>query len=203
MKDLKEARNLKNHHSTIDWDFSEVRWELSSTQYVSPPTSLACTAGVKTFILCRLANSLCLPQGRMVFCVYPGAYDMPLMSFRNQAPLGSSSYENCYSIYYIDNTRIRLAFYLDGVRNNLPWWDINMPGLAWHKLRVTWWNGVDPTNTPALCVELEREEDGEWVSYGILYDTENRWAESEVNRCGPAFISVGSYHDDTEIWIPT
>ncbi|GAI25646.1 unnamed protein product, partial [marine sediment metagenome] len=74
----------------------------------------------------------------------------------------------------------------------------------WNHYRVHWYNGVKPDVGPAICVDLYREVAGEWQQEGItMYDTNNRWADSETNRCGlegTPWLLNSAWFDDTEIW---
>lgn len=190
-------------YSVSDWDFQTANWMLSNTQYHSPPTSIITTVPVlPNVILCRVADTLVLPVGRMVWWSYNQGEYAAWVTFRNQAPLGSASRQNCYRLYAISTATIWLYSVEDGVEYWGDTWTAIWEKNKWEHWRLTWWNGVNEQNTPALCVELEHEIAGEWVSAGILYHTANLWKDSAINRCGILIEQYMFYHDDTEIWIP-
>jgi len=96
---------------------------------------------------------------------------------------------------------------LDRLYNGAPtiigFWSVQTDLSTWYRWRLTFWNGATPDNIPALVVKLEREEAGEWVDYGNVYDTTPVWGDSAVNRLGLFIHGTWSWHDDTEIWVPT
>lgn len=191
------------HHSTTDWDFQNANWLLTAQQYISAPTSIRAIVAAGLYVLSRLAGAQCLPQGRMIACTYAtSVHTMYFLTFRNQAALGSASSTNCYLLYRNSATTIRLNRMVGGVSTLIGTWTTTHTLNAWHRYRITWWNGVNEQNQPALACELEQEIGGEWVSRGILYDTANQFKDSATNRCGIGLTQVDNFQDDTEIWIP-
>ncbi|MBA7542159.1 hypothetical protein ES705_34478 [subsurface metagenome] len=199
------------HHSVVDWDFESgaTNRSLSATKYVSAPTSLCMLEpGSTTFrptILCRHPDTLCLPQGEVRNWEYGYYYIKYMANFRNQAPLGSANYTNCYEIF-MSAAVISLDRYLAGVYSRRD----STVGVAysnqWAHYRIFWYNGETPGHVPALCVDVYREITGEWVKSGnTLYDTHNSFKDSAINRAGfRAYSKYNNpqYWDDTEIWGP-
>ncbi|GAI64428.1 unnamed protein product, partial [marine sediment metagenome] len=86
-------------HSTADWDFQTAYWKLDLTRFYSPPSSLITTYHIENTVLSRLAQAQNMAQGRLVWrCYSVGTFAM-LVSFRNQAPLGSANQDNNYYLY--------------------------------------------------------------------------------------------------------
>lgn len=198
------------HHTLADWDFqhgAENR-SLSADYFISPPTSLKFVSGNGTWlstVLCRIPATLCLPQGELrtwnrslLGGFYPAV-------FRNQAALGTADPKNCY-ILYATAGRIYLFRIIDEASVNVDNTVCTTYLDQWMHHRSFWYNGFTPGEVPALCVDFYQEIAGEWVKEGdTLYDTMNKWADSEINRCGFRDYLVGannSYRDDTEIWGP-
>lgn len=189
-------------HSVSDWDFQTTNWALSNAHFVSPPTSLHGTGDILYAILCRKPKSLLLPEGRFVFSLYCSGAVTSTIIFRNQAPLGTA---NLYNNYEVRVHPVAWAYFLvrvDGYPEQIGTWLVHSLTGQWAEFRLTWWNGVDLQNNPALATELERKEDGVWVSYGIVYDPDNRWKDSAINRVGVGNLNPYNWFDDTEIWIP-
>lgn len=138
----------------------------------------------------------------MVVNINIPAHFASFMNFRNQAALGTANHVNCYYLQANPANVVLFNYYLALTSFNIGQWAADTTLNAWLKYRVTWWDGVDLMNNPALAVELEVWEAGDWASKGVLYDPNNRWSGLPVNRCGPVLRPALGYHDDTEIWIP-
>lgn len=189
-------------HSVSDWDFSDAKWQLSAAHFVTPPTSLTGIAPWLDNALARPAQSLVLPEGKMATQMYlDGTYAFDI-AFRYQSALGDASAKDCYLVHFFTTGNIWLRYRIAGVTSGIAYWPVNCTPNTWEKWRLTWWNGSDPRNNPALAVRLERYVADAWVSYGDLYDTNNRWKDSGMNRCGFSFLFSHVWIDDTEIWIP-
>lgn len=198
------------HHTLADWDFSAgaVGRSLSTDYFISAPTSLKIQTvnGSHTQgILCRIPATLCLPEGEVRHwhrCLMDYAYPA---TFRNQAPLGTSNYLNCYLIHMFSGSTA-LYLWRAGVPERRDYTDGFHPPDGWRHFRVVWYNGKNPTEQEALCVDIYIEDAGEWVKLGdTLYDTLNWFKDSAVNRCGTVLIvhtGKPAYQDDTEIWGP-
>lgn len=191
------------HHTVGDWDKPAAGWELDTDNYISPPSSLYFFLNAPHAFLCRLAGSLCLPSGRLVTYVRPFFLDDYWLTFRNQATLGTEEVKDCYLIATDRTSRIEFGKRVNNVYTLLAEWVTTWTIGIWQRVRVTWWTTYDDMNTPSLAVHLEVWEDEAWADKGIKYDTDNLWADSEVNRCGLASFHSGIGWDDTEIWKPT
>lgn len=198
-----------NHHTVADWDFTPgTHRELSDALCISPPTSLLIrqTNGdtARPAILCRIAETLCIAQGEVRTWHWTWNYTRDFrLPFRNQHPLGGASYSNCYN-WRITGAWAYLFRTIADADTLIGQFTVSWPQSEWNHWRTVYWNGADPAGNPALCVQLFREVAGEWVQQGeTLYDTQNQWADSEINRSGIGCwtdAAAGHYFDDTEIW---
>ena len=207
----KTSKPAAGHFSVSDWDVdSPVPCSLSSTQYVSPPTSRYCLEAASVWRiahhLCRIAATQCLPQGRWItyIRIVSGSHEVAL--FRNQAALGSANHDNCYYVH-VGPAGFYLRRMIGGATSyTWPTYEWTSPDGQWHHYRVDWWNGTLADGTPCLCVEVFKEITGEWVLQGErMTDTTNQWKDSEINRVGfriNAGYGDGAYFDDSEIWAP-
>ncbi|MBA7667109.1 hypothetical protein ES703_75194 [subsurface metagenome] len=199
-----------DHHTLADWDFEngDTYRFLSDVQFVSSPTSLLYWRPFGSFltvILCRIPATLCLPQGELRTWIYPEGSFFTLFVFRNQAAFGSSNDENCYAIRIYGNL-VQFNYWLNHLNYPISQTSCHYFLNQWTHYRLVWYNGKTPAEQEALCVDFYYEVAGEWVKEGdTMYDTANRWKDSEVNRCGyHPYITGGDhlYCDDTEIWGP-
>ncbi|MBA7642498.1 hypothetical protein ES703_50193 [subsurface metagenome] len=199
------------HHSVSDWDFEHgaTNRSLSAAQFISPPTSLRIleptTATFMDVILCRVPATQCLPQGEVRSWVHSYYRNLHVAQFRNQKPLGSANQNNGYQIYLAMNVA-SLGRYINNVYSERDSTTCETFVSTWTRYRVVFWNGTTPGDVAALCVNLYREVAGEWVQEGsTMYDTDNSWADSEINRIGFRARSTYNhpqYWDDTELWAP-
>ncbi|GAH62811.1 unnamed protein product [marine sediment metagenome] len=198
------------HHSIVDWDFQQdgTGRSLDAAYYISPPTSLKLfqfDALWSEAILCRIPDTLVLPQGEFRTWFRKGIARLIPCLFRNQAPLGTSNGWDCYRIY-LTGGFAQLERWDDGAPHYWTFTPCIIPINEWVHFRVFWYNGKTPAEREALCVDIYLEIDGQWVKQGdTLYDTLNKWKDSAINRCG--FFGWGydpyiEWWDDTEIWGP-
>lgn len=205
-------RTFVQHHSVSDWDFQDsLIYSLTPIYYISPPTSLKLERRggypAEGAVLCRIATTQNLPQGRVITAGRK-AYDANnfKVTFRNQAPLGSSAMNNCY-MATLEKTRWLLHSYIDGTPTIIGTQAATSDPGTWEFLRITWWNGMTPAGEEALAVTMEKYIAGEWVKQGdTIYHEANLWKDSEINRCGLSCYVIGAdyyvWYDDTEIWGP-
>lgn len=202
------------HHSLTDWDFQFPNGErsLDPVDYISPPSSLKfgpVAAAYYCTILCRIPATQCLPQGEFrAWFRTDENYFIPAM-FRNQAPLGSADWNNCYMIsQYFEPTGYLIRLHrrradVDSIRDTTYGYHAFN---EWIHYRTFWYNGKNPAEQDCLCVECFREVAGEWVKLGdTLYDTSNYFKDSAINRVGHhASVHAPTYvnFDDSEIWGP-
>lgn len=190
------------HHSVGDWDKLVVNWRLDTGLYISPPSSLHFFTAGNACFLCRLADALNLPAGRIITYLYLEWIDNYMLTFRNQAPLDSANLSNTYLIVDINWNHIGLAKRVNDVYTLIGQLAWVKSYATWYRIRITWWTTYDDQNNASLAVHFEREVAGEWVSLGVLYDGDNLWHDSDTNRCGPAVSTSYVHFDDTEIWKP-
>lgn len=192
------------HHSASDWDHGHPNWFLDATYFVSPPSSLATNCTLWKCHLCRIGGTQCLPQGRIVcsfFMTHPGKAIWP---FRSQQPLGQANLDNCYYLSLRNNyNECRLFRRVAGLLTQVGNWDWQPAAFTWHKLQITWCNGLTPGGADALAVNLQRWNTDHWVDLGEVFDTINLWKDSPTNRLGVGGEYLWTRYDDTEIWKKT
>ncbi len=204
------GKNAAAHHSIADWDFEhgDTYRFLSDDYYISPPTSLKHYTAVDWFgdaILCRIPATLVLPQGEVRTWLRKPDGAIFVAIFRCQTVLGTSNFHNGYGIAIFNNIAMlrREIGDVGTTRDTTPCY---MAYNQWIHYRVFWYNGKTPGEQDALCVDIYREIAGEWVKEGeTMYDTDNSWKDSELNRCGLVAICEpgwSTWFDDTEIWGP-
>ena len=199
------------HHSVSDWDFTAgCVYALDTAQYVSAPRCLrvggAGGSDMRSIFLCRTSATRNLPQGRVSSWHRGQNYNvLTAYPFRSQAPLGSATIANMYIVTITFNSW-DLSKYVGGVLTPITEFERQRAGDTWYHDRVTWWNGVTPENDAAITVMLESYIEGEWVQQDDwVYDTDNLWKDSAINRCGIGSMEDAEYYnwiDDTEIWAP-
>ncbi|MBA7589258.1 hypothetical protein ES708_31339 [subsurface metagenome] len=198
------------HHTLTDWDFQygAAGRLLDNSTYISEPTSLkmfTTNGRMRSAILCRIPGTLVLPQGEVRTWIRVTRPNYCPAMFRNQSPLGNPTFLNCYYIW-LAYTTASLHRFVDGADTGVAYTTCYTVALTWVHYRTFWYNGKTPGDVPALCVDLYREIAGEWSKMGdTLYDTDNMWKDSEINRTGVwAWVADNEdeWYDDTEIWGP-
>ncbi|MBA7683869.1 hypothetical protein ES703_92255 [subsurface metagenome] len=201
---------LVPHHTITDWDFKDgsTARSLANDYFVSAPTSLKYVwppGYWETVVLCRIPGTLCLPQGELRTWVRTTSAFQYLCTFRNQAALGSANVLNCYNTYLSGN-RLYWHRQVAGVETFVEWTASFTRTNEWVHYRFVWYIGLTPGEETALCLDHYRDIAGEWVKLGeTMYDTQNLWVDSEINRCGfQPFVGYTwtDWFDDTEIWGP-
>lgn len=197
------------HHSVVDWDFRTGTVKVLYTDfYVSAPSCLLIyrsNGGIDyPAVLCRIAETLCIAQGEVR--TWHRANDRTrsfFLFFRNQHALGGADYENSY-LWAITGDWAYLSRYIGGVPVEIGHFAVSWANNEWNHWRTVYWNGKTLAGEDALAVDLYKKVAGEWVQQGeTLYDTENQWADSEINRSGiGCWTQYGKVHwfDNTEIW---
>jgi hypothetical protein len=195
-------RKVKAHYSTSDWDFGSTQWALDTVDYVSSPSSIEGTGPSICDILCRIATTLCLPQGAIITQVLSGFDSVPCLIFRSQAALDTADNENDYVLKLFNSETVKLYRRVATIATLIGAFSYTMP-TSWTKVKVIWWNSYNLQNVACLAVRFLVYESGDFVQKGDdLYDTDNGWAASSVNRVGVEVNwSTGNF-DDTEIWCP-
>lgn len=200
---------IANHHSVADWDFTAGTCkELTTGWFVSAPSCLrirqtnGCEA--RPAVLCRIAETLCIAEGE-IRTWHQGTNrtrDFRLI-FRNQRALGGADYENTYYWSSVGDWA-HLYRVIGGVGAEIGYFRVDWASNEWNHWRTVYWNGEDGAGNPALAVQLFKEVEGEWIQQGVtLYDTDNQWKDSLINRSGIGCWVSGYYNqlfDDTEIW---
>ncbi len=185
-----------------DWDINSTSYELDTTDYISPPSSLklVMSPSGRSIALCKYLGTTNIVQGRIVTWGKNTIYGELHFFFRNQSPVGTASYSTGYYlkiIYGTRNTRLYLDDNVVASTTSNYWWEID-----WTHYRITWWNCPK-----GLCVRVEIESDGKWViACDDLCDPSNKYVNSSINRVGIGGLN-GHYSytqiikfDDTEIW---
>jgi len=202
---------LSAHHSVSDWDFQAgMHHTLTELQFVSAPSSLECWwqegNPLDSSILCRIAETQVIAEGEVRTWYRTTNFTRPVfLLFRNQHALGGADRADCYH-WDITSAWAYLSRRIADVPVEIGHFSILMYNNTWHHLRTRFWSGKNPAGEDALNVELFLEVDGDWVQQGTtLYDTENQWKDSEINRLGIGGRTDSAPHhffDDTEIWAP-
>lgn len=192
--------------ATWDWDYRYANWHLDAVRYITAPSSIGSTSSAQNSILSRLAGAQNLPIGGLDSWLYRHGewWAQPRIgfTFRNQNPLGASHINNSYLVSFSDRPEAFLWRRVGAVMNYIGEWVADWQVTTWKRYMVTWWNGYNEQNHPALVVRLQEWDGAQWVDRGELYDTNNEWAESPINRCGIVLGQVMNNADDTVIWQP-
>ena len=202
---------LSAHHSVSDWDFQAgMHHTLTELQFVSAPSSLECfwQAGnpVDSSILCRIAETLVIAEGEVRTWYRTTNRTRPMfIEFRNQHALGGADHDNTY-FWSLTGAWAYLNRRIAGIETEIDHFPILMNNDTWYHWRTRFWSGKNPAGADALNTELFLEVDGDWVQQGeTLYDTQNQWKDSAINRSGIGGKTDSAPHhffDDTEIWAP-
>jgi len=192
-----------------DWDFSTTNWQLDTTDYVSPPSSLYIKT--RTYVLCKVSGTLCIISGRIVTYMkgpksWGGSY-YPCILFRNDSPVGSAQMNNLYRTQLnAQDKAIYLLRYEDGSFSRVAEASV-YPEIVdavilteWNQFRVTWW--TDPGGA-GLLVRWEIFLNGEWQKIGDdLNDPLDYYSTTDTRRCGIGddYLYGPAWFDDTEIW---
>lgn len=204
---------MNQKYSLMDWDYEDPGPYISDEVYVSAPTSLAAQQKVglirQGWAFCKLPAALCVPDGRIVSGIrLCDAIAIRLYwFFRAQAypPEGQVDPDNCYALFYRCQD-VRLYRIVGGGLSLL--YDYNFPtplaAETWYWFRLTFWQYLPADLVKLLRVTLDRWISGAWENLFIKDDSDNMWAESEINKVG-FNLRYGAAQkitaiDDTEIW---
>lgn len=192
------------HHTWTDWDWSDANWHLTNSIPGELPDSLTFDAPSLTICLCKLPDSLNLPQGKLVFSHYFEGSDYAAIIFRNQAQQGVATFINCYWVKITENSVI-LYQRVSGINTQLAaWTPINDPNTGRNWI-ITWWVYKAPNQPDVLRIHIHGNPAGhdEWETQ--FDDPTNLWVTSSVNRAGVGGLKIGAdreYYDYTEVWKP-
>lgn len=186
------------HHSSGDWDFSNINWGIDNTQFVSAPSSVRGDAILH--VLAKGAFPTAINQGKLTSHV---RMDINMryfgVLFRNQKPAGAADGQNSYLLLRrFDGLFCKFQRYEAG---GVVWTgDLGaldaLASPAWHHLRVSWWESWGK-----LRMRLERWIGAAWVQEGVdQEDPANKWSGNPVNRAGIYFQATTWYDDTTPCW---
>lgn len=190
-----------------DWDFQPLTTRgISTAYYISPPSSLrlkkpASPDWDNTWLLCRHADTLLLPAGRIQTWYYTDSayFWWKWLIFRNQLPLGSAGFNGAF---YIGWNGQNLQ-YTDGYGTTFRTVALALPTDTWHHMRVTWYSGLKDS-LPCINVQVEREVAGSWVPCDILVQrTPDLNVGSSINRIGigcNAHYLIPEHFDNTVVF---
>ncbi len=190
------------HHSVADWDFGTVNWELSAVHFVSPPTAIRGRPGNLQWCLSRVAASLNLPQGQIVVSIYTPDQFGPVLNICHQSLLGDATEKHRYEIRFFSHLNCSCGAYTPAGDYGVGSWPVVVTLDTWERWRISWFNAVNLQNVDSTAIKLERLESGTWVDYGILYDTNEPFKDSDRNRVGIRLLYALNWIDDLEIWLP-
>lgn len=204
MSSVPGARKPVLRDVVSDWDFENTSWSLSTTYYVSPPSSLY--LGVNA-ALCKHSEAMRVTNGMIVSYVFiPSGTHTPALAFRREMPAGSAHrFYYGYTLYLPYGTASYAYMYYyesTSITRSLQSPTRNLPQQAvWNLLRATWWS--DPGGA-GLMVRLEWFRNNEWVKVcDDLNDPYDGKKTANIARTGLAVMYGYSYFDDTEIWKST
>ena len=204
---LKNMKLLHMGNNPItDWEIgSGVDYELDTSEYISPPSSLFIgrkSGDTRNGFLYNRSNGLQINQGRIVTYFKRVRTDYgPLLSFRNISNVGSPSYQNTYMVQFEPNDDITVGVILGGTTHGFHGGKSSYSyNENWSKVRVTWWEDQE-----MLFVRVEFYYSGSWSRViSDCNDPNNRWSGNSILRCGVGYYSGGivgiAWFDDTEIW---
>lgn len=168
----------------VPWNAGPTRWELSTDDYISPPSSLYVAPGYRNFV-CTVPATTNLTQGRMTIWKRSiGEVAALWYLFRNQAPLGQYLIKDCYALFLWEGL-VRLFYYENGNQHVMdeqvipPW-----PHDQWYRTRCTWL--VTPTEEGSLTLQVKLEiwETDHWTELATLHDPNNYYSDTGIARCG-------------------
>jgi hypothetical protein len=169
-----------------DWDFRTIAgdgtWELSDSQFVSPPTSLylVIKSPAKGWIrmICNRPEFNNLQQGQLYSWIF--------------------GVEPIFGDY-------RFYGFIYGYKSPSDFRYIALPFEGWHRFRLSWWNAIGSQNEPVLAVRVDEYHNNEWHEGQVQYEER---LSGTTNRVGLIFDNYYSgvgwnygWYDDTEIWV--
>ena len=187
------------HFSTVDWDFKNANWELSSLHYVSSPSSLHFTAsGNNVKIKTSVVTNSSIKEGRLLLDVYsPEANKQIEIVFRYidddnyyvfVPQSGSSVVSQIYKRKDGSNTSLKST--------TSSWWALD----EWKEIRVTWW--CDTADRLIIRVEYFNGSAWEKIMDEAIDNSQN-WKYGGRTGLGDFSISNTAnsiFIDDVEIW---
>ena len=196
---------MKEHHSAADWDFSQTSWQITTADFVGPPSSLRIWSFSKHnfIILCKNAPTLRLPQGRIqTYLKDPEVTGSYHIYFRNTALPGVANRENCYFFTFAPAAA---SFslqeeYLGDMKRAWTSSKITWPQDQWSLVRVSWWE-----TWGLLMATLELYVAPNWVLLGSEFTIpEPLFGSAPYQRAGMgnglALDHHYIYFDDTQIF---
>ncbi|MBA7659313.1 hypothetical protein ES703_67290 [subsurface metagenome] len=205
----------KIHHSLADWTFDpDGNFYIDNSQYVSPPTSLACphTGGgsVGAWFFLKPALGANIPEG--ILATYERyLYTTPRevkFFFRSQALPINSRPANTY-LFSLLRTTCSLQQWVDNVGINLKIEDLSYTRTSntWFHHRLTFYTWLNVSLRTVLTVIFETEIGGSWVQQLTHDIIDPLWQGSPTNRVGFAvhgsLLIFRHWVDDTEVWRKT
>jgi len=191
------------HFSTVDWDKSSPNWQLTGVfGFISAPYALAGTTPSSLF-LSKHPQAQNLPDGQIITW-FRHLREIPCkLYFRNQSPGIGQPTDPHYEVRMERDVPYSLWCKHEAGEYQVGAWPYATSSTAWWRIRITWWRGSTLQGEWALVTQMELWVAGGWANYGMLYDTADRWANSDTNRVGLLLQVSGNVYDDTEIWKPT
>jgi len=190
------------HHSTPDWQKSTPNWQLTDIfGVISPPYALTGTVGTSIF-LSNLPAAQNLPDGMFITWFRHRSAIPCRIFFRWQTQALIQLTDPHYEVRFQRDGFYSLWCQHEAGLYQVGTWPYHTSSTAYWRIRITWWRGSTPQGVWALCTQMDLWIAGGWLSFGILYDTADRWHDSPINRTGLYLESTSNIYDDTEIWKP-
>lgn len=214
----KMEKLIASHHSVADWDFQPDSWAgLDDYTFISEPTSLACPIKKSTYyqyvwVFLKEALGGNVAHGKICTWLWisHATTSTPRFFFRAQSlpptTAGAQEPDDCYLVLVNQNvcTLYRRINKSNTTVGSHPW-DPPLTEMTWNKIALTW-ETVTMPGGDWLAFLVEQEVDEAWKQYPLIYDTQNLWATSGVNRVGFRIAGTrstpgkASRVDDTEVW---
>ena len=185
------------HYSTGDWDYSNTEWQLSSTVYVSPPSSFQELGTTNVLVKTSTVPIDKVKVGRLVSYFRMdryGNYVHCLLRWQD----GNNNYRVRFRQTGAELVTVYIEKIKGGVLTELWHDDYAWATVVWRKIRVTWWNDY-----VGLVIRVEYWDGENWVIIHDAYDSENLWKDTggRVGFDAHSYSAgLASYVDDTEIW---
>lgn len=201
------------HHSLADWDYSTPGPYISDKVFISPPSSLAARKDPpferEGWAICKLAAAHNVPDGRIVSYNRLGVATFLAIHwiFRAQEPPDPNFliHKNNYHFQF-RHDRVDLYLTVGGVHTLLKTYTFS-PSLSlntWYQFRATWWQYITAGLTKLLRITLEQSIDTTWQELFCYDDSNNKWADSDINKLGFCLLhgssALPTAIDDSELW---
>lgn len=172
--EMLRVRRLAEHHTTGDWDFSDMLWNLDVGVFVSPPSSLHYSLQPDSTLEAKIKIAV-VPIAN----VKEGRFDAYYRVSSNASTwlhfITLFRWQDANNYYYtriwsvdgrVQIYRVKLGVTVQLATMNDGKWPVN----TWKRFRVTWWNDY-----VGIAIRVEKFTDPTWTHLLDGYDAENNW----------------------------